>query len=400
MKKSSRRPPNIDLSDDEGGDISLPFKGGMENARSSKGMYANGLPQEHESPTNAMSNMILAAPSAGPTTRQQSNKKRSLIKDTSKSKYVKKAFGDSPSNATQHNHGFNETKVQTFSPVGESPEQFKFKGGSSSKEPRARNYPSQDLDIDISDLRTFLATPLPKGVTLFCYVQRVKSGMFNKFPAWHLFVDGEAHPEYADKFLAAAKRKMTSKTSNYIISLDPDRFDKGPKLVGKVRGNFLGTEYSVFDGRLNPKYTKTDDPRSELMAITFESNVLKGGPRNLSCIIPPENTGLAYKDLVKTKASIRGGADPAGFRIFVNKKPKRNDAKGCFELGFNKRVKMASTKNFQLEPEISTSKKPPVVLQFGKVDDKRFNLDVNYPLSPLQAFGLIIAQSDIKLSVE
>lgn len=46
--------------------------------------------QEHESPTNAMSNMILAAPSAGPTTRQQSNKKRSLIKDTSKSKYVKK----------------------------------------------------------------------------------------------------------------------------------------------------------------------------------------------------------------------------------------------------------------------------------------------------------------------
>ena len=57
---------------------------------------------------------------------------------------------------------------------------------------------------------------------------------------------------------------------------------------------------------------------------------------------------------------------------------------------------MRSKKNFTIvevdDNEMKKKwKKERLVCQFGKLDDNRFFLDVEYPLSPLQAFSLALA---------
>lgn len=54
---------------------------------------------------------------------------------------------------------------------------------------------------------------------------------------------------------------------------------------------------------------------------------------------------------------------------------------GAYVLNFNGRVTMASVKNFQLvDPEDQEN----VLLQFGRVGKDVFNMDYQWPLSPLQ----------------
>jgi len=74
---------------------------------------------------------------------------------------------------------------------------------------------------------------------------------------------------------------------------------------------------------------------------------------------------------------------------FTTKLPKWNDEVGSLVLQFrNKRVRMASSKNF-----ILTDKNDPqkLVFQLGKCQSGRFNLDFKNPMSPLQAFGIALS---------
>jgi len=53
--------------------------------------------------------------------------------------------------------------------------------------------------------------------------------------------------------LTGKKRGMNS-TSNYMITIDDQKFEKdGKGYLGKVRSNFLGTEFYIFDSKENPK---------------------------------------------------------------------------------------------------------------------------------------------------
>lgn len=65
---------------------------------------------------------------------------------------------------------------------------------------------------------------------------------------------------HAGKFLLAAKKRTGNATSNYIISSDNEKMDKSAAgYLGKVRSNFLGTEFLIFDTGANPKNTKNED---------------------------------------------------------------------------------------------------------------------------------------------
>ena len=47
-------------------------------------------------------------------------------------------------------------------------------------------------------------------------------------------------------------------TSNYMITIEQKKFEKESNgYLGKVRSNFLGTEFYLFDSKENPK--KVDD---------------------------------------------------------------------------------------------------------------------------------------------
>jgi len=88
-----------------------------------------------------------------------------------------------------------------------------------------------------------------------------------------------------------------------------------------------------------------------------------------------------------------------------NKQPYWLDSIQAFSLDFHGRVTLPSNKNFQLVLEgaaapgyvlPSLNNPSDVVLQFGKVHEgpiEVYTLDVQWPLSPLQAFGICITAS-------
>ena len=66
-------------------------------------------------------------------------------------------------------------------------------------------------------------------------------------------------------------------------------------------------------------------------------------------------------------------------------------------LNFSGRVTRPSVKNFQLH-DIKDSDN--ILLQFGRTGTDTFNLDFQYPLTPLQAFSICITTFDYKLASE
>jgi len=94
------------------------------------------------------------------------------------------------------------------------------------------------------------------------------------------------------------------------------------------------------------------------------------------------------------KSEDRGNDFPDdGPIVLVNNKPTFNKKMNAFVLDFKGRVKEASVKNFQLidRDHGSNSK---ILLQFGKVSKHKFNMDVRYPLTPMQAFLTCISTFD------
>jgi hypothetical protein len=67
-----------------------------------------------------------------------------------------------------------------------------------------------------------------------CYVLRTKATMNLTPPLWQLFM------EDGNRFLMAAKNRIKSKTSNYLLSMEARASDrKSPLLVGKLRSNWV-----------------------------------------------------------------------------------------------------------------------------------------------------------------
>ena len=97
---------------------------------------------------------------------------------------------------------------------------------------------------------------------------------------------------------------------------------------------------------------------------------------------PEDKIGEQYKD-GNTKNLICG----------KNKRPKWDEQAGGHVLNFHGRVTQSSVKNFQLVCDLTGEQ---TVLQFGRVDKDVFTLDVRYPLSPVQAFALVLSSLDKK----
>ena len=103
--------------------------------------------------------------------------------------------------------------------------------------------------LDLSDMRRFLTSPLPKDAGVVqCYIRRNKSGTNKLFPVYTLYLkDG-------DRFLLSAKKRPNNTTSNYLISMGENDLNRSStNYLGKLRSNFMGTEFQIFDDGYNPK---------------------------------------------------------------------------------------------------------------------------------------------------
>jgi tubby-related protein 1 len=86
---------------------------------------------------------------------------------------------------------------------------------------------------------------------LQCNIRRDKSGFKRLAPRYYLNLsEGQV-------FLLGGKKRLSNKTSNYLISMDKNDLSvKSQSYLGKVRSNFMGTEFNVFDTGMNPSKKK------------------------------------------------------------------------------------------------------------------------------------------------
>jgi len=261
--------------------------------------------------------------------------------------------------------------------------------------------------IDTSDLRAFLMRPGPQGAMVQCYIQRRKTGLARLFPTYEIFLkDG-------DQFLLAARKRKKKKSSNYVISLDRDDLGRHTgSFFGKLRSNFIGTEFILYDKGVNPERLNDSQKegsqiqvRQELGTILYKQNVLGSrGPRKMKVMVPTVNEQGQRKVLRPTSKDetmlerYKAAKNDDDVQILKNKQPKWNDQVGAYVLNFNGRVTRASVKNFQL---CNMARDPDAVLmQFGRVGKDSFNMDFQYPLCALQAFGIALSSFDYKIAGE
>ena len=273
--------------------------------------------------------------------------------------------------------------------------------------------------VDISDKRVFLMNPGPKDGPVQCHIIRKAGKGFipgTSYPEYFLYLDGPGakpgNPSSDAKFLLSARKRKKSKSSNYIISLDEDDLARqSGNFFGKVRSNFVGTEFTLYDKGVKPGESAADGgisqlaPRMELGAVTYEYNVLgTRGPRKMTTVIPSvDENGQRSVFRPVTKDGKEGIIDnlkqgkTEDLLLLRNKPPKWNEQMQAYCLNFNGRVTHASVKNFQLVHEDDLDH---VMLQFGKVGKDMFTMDFQYPMSALQAFGICLTSFDNKLACE
>ncbi|KAF6253031.1 tubby C-terminal-like domain-containing protein [Scenedesmus sp. NREL 46B-D3] len=281
--------------------------------------------------------------------------------------------------------------------------------------------------LDLSDMPAFLTRPGPKAGALLCFIERDKGGV-GQSPCYRMHMDD------GRTFLLAARKRKKAASSHYVISSSPqDLSRRSSSYYGKLKANFVGTEFSIQckssvlasaaakgslavsssaggsskrlgsgnsrDGRQTRDSLGSEggagaaEPlMQEVGAVTFGYNVLgTRGPRRMSVAVPAVHSAdgchrwrsSGPDDTLAER--IKNGT--AGEQVIVlhNKSPKWNDALNAYCLNFGGRVTEASVKNFQL---------------FGKVSDSCFTCDFMWPLSPLQAFCICLASFDNKLACE
>ncbi|XP_013073086.1 tubby-related protein 3-like isoform X1 [Biomphalaria glabrata] len=252
---------------------------------------------------------------------------------------------------------------------------------------------------DATELNDFVLRPAPQGVTMKCRITRDKKGVDrNIYPTYFLHLEQDNGRKI---FILAGRKRKRSKTSNYLISTDPtDLARTGDAYCGKLRSNYLGTQFTLFDHGNNPK-KGLQEARQELVAIAYETNVLGfKGPRKMTIIIPGM-TNEHQRVNIKPQGQQDGlierwkKKNMENLLELHNKTPVWNEDTQSYVLNFHGRVTQASVKNFQI---VHDNDVDYIVMQFGRVAEDVFTMDYNYPMCALQAFGIALSSFDGKLA--
>ncbi|KAJ8476066.1 hypothetical protein OPV22_019793 [Ensete ventricosum] len=298
-----------------------------------------------------------------------------------------------------------------------------------------------------------LKQPGPRDTPIQCFIRRERAtSTFLLFLGLSPSLQGQN-----DKLLLAARKIRRATSTDFVISLTADDFSRASSsYIGKVRSNFLGTKFTVYDSqppcdaamsssnRSNRRiHSKQVSPRLpavnySIASVSYELNVLRTrGPRRIQCTmrsipvssiqeggsVPTPTSSLhpvsrrvcSSSAVAKGKqpaidvssapptAPVRSNGEPL---VLKNKAPRWHEQLQCWCLNFRGRVTVASVKNFQLvaavDPSygVSPAEQERVILQFGKIGKDIFTMDYRYPLSAFQAFAICLTSFDTKPACE
>ncbi|XP_061057388.1 tubby protein homolog isoform X1 [Eubalaena glacialis] len=218
--------------------------------------------------------------------------------------------------------------------------------------------PEPSVDVEVQDLEEFALRPAPQGITIKCRITRDKKGMDRgMYPTYFLHLDREDGKKV---FLLAGRKRKKSKTSNYLISVDPTDLSRGgDSYIGKLRSNLMGTKFTVYDNGVNPQKASSSTLesgtlRQELAAVCYETNVLGfKGPRKMSVVVPGmtmvhERVSIRPRNEHETLLARWQNKNTESIIELQNKTPVWNDDTQSYVLNFHGRVTQASVKNFQI----------------------------------------------------
>ncbi|XP_044475458.1 tubby-like F-box protein 5 [Mangifera indica] len=301
-----------------------------------------------------------------------------------------------------------------------------------------------------------LKQPGPRDAPIQCFIRRERAaGIYRLYLGLSPALSGDT-----SKLLLAARKIRKATSTDFLISLVGVDFTRtNSTYVGKLRSNFLGTKFTIYDSQppcthpaiqSNCKMQRKSFPKQltsnvsasnySVATISYELNVLRTrGPRRMHCTMhsipisaiqeggtaptPTELTnfrddrypttplskgkkplvGFSSDRLVEPLESVLNDRDPL---VLKNKAPRWHEQLQCWCLNFKGRVTVASVKNFQLvasaEPSqnVSTAEQDKVILQFGKIGKDIFTMDYRYPLSAFQAFAICLSSFDTKPACE
>jgi tubby-related protein 1 len=263
---------------------------------------------------------------------------------------------------------------------------------------------------DTAQVKDFLLKPVPKlaGVVQCCVRRSRKHSKL--FPEYRVYL------EEGNRFLMSSKKRKKN-TSNYLISTKRNDHNKGSdNIIGKLRSNFLGTEYQIFDDGKNPKSfdpffdeNNEDIARNELGVILYGNNLTNTrGPRRMNVCInkvgdKDETTRIWQPCRLDDESmlnSFKQNSESALRHLLYleSRQPKWDEDMCAFVLNFKKRVTLASVKNFQLVDKSDDTDK--VILQFGRKGNDEFIMDVRWPMSLFQAFAISLSACDSKIACD
>ncbi|KAM9255412.1 LOW QUALITY PROTEIN: tubby-related protein 1 [Cariama cristata] len=278
----------------------------------------------------------------------------------------------------------------------ETPQKNSNKKGKGKKSRSQKRRPPSPV-IEVDNLEEFVLRPAPQ-VTIKCRVTRDKKGMDRGlYPTYYLHLDNDKKV-----FLLAGRKRKKSKTSNYLISIDPTDLSGGENFI-ELRSNLMGTKFTVFDNGTNPDRANADWSNvQELSAVVYETNVLGfKGPRKMTVIIPgmnADNERVPIRPRNDNDGLLRRWQNKNMDNVIElhNKAPVWNDETQSYVLNFHGRVTHASVKNFQ----IVHGSDPDYIVMRSRVADDAFTMDYNYPLCAVQAFAIALSSFDGKLACE
>ncbi|XP_066580727.1 tubby-related protein 3 isoform X2 [Amia ocellicauda] len=300
-----------------------------------------------------------------------------------------------------------EENARSHSPPADIPRPASASSTKSNTERAAPGSPQADgPSIEVDNLEEFALQPAPRGVTVKCRITRDKKGMDRGlYPTYFMHLEKDDSRKI---FLLAGRKRKKSKTSNYLISVDPtDLSREGESFAGKLRSNLMGTKFTVYDNGTNPSKAQglleESKTRQELAAICYETNVLGfKGPRKMTVIIPGMNMNferVPVRPQNEQESLLTKWQNHSLDNLIElhNKAPVWNDDTQSYVLNFHGRVTQASVKNFQI---VHDNDPDYIVMQFGRVAEDVFTLDYNYPMCALQAFAIGLSSFDGKLACE
>lgn len=246
--------------------------------------------------------------------------------------------------------------------------------------------------LDLSDMPTFLMSPVPHGGPVQCFITRQKG----LFPRFDMFL------EEGNVFLMCARMRKKSKSINCLVSMNQSDLARGSiNYLGKIRAPLLSREFVAYDRGENPAHVDKHRAsglaaRQEMACISFSDQDHSNAPRQVHVIIPavrPDGSRLICRPFDASEGlAQRVRTAPGEVAALQNRAPTLDPETMTFRMDFGGRVTMPSVKNFQLvwSNDVGNSL-AAVLLQFGRVGKDTFTLDFSFPISPYQAFAVAIA---------